>query len=84
MRRHRSECIHAINDDEAFAAEIGFTVERKLEKLRDVLGLIGRDGTGKAGLEWLRLYRKKGTRCVRRDQLLPNSVQSRNALGPVV
>lgn len=51
-----------------FANDLGFTIKRKQQKLRDALNLIDRVGSGRAGIEWLRIYRKEGTRWVRRQQ----------------
>lgn len=68
-----------------FADNIGLTIQRKQQKLRDALSLIERFGTETAGFEWLRLYTKEGTRWVRREDILPlGSPLIRNALGPVV
>ncbi len=48
-----------------FANDVGFSIVRKQRKLRDALTLIDRVGTGRAGTEWLRIYRKDGTRWIR-------------------
>ena len=77
--------ITKLNSMKRFAHDIGFTIRRKQQKLRDALNLINRVGSRRAGAEWLRIYTKEGTRWARRhDQRQISKAEIAKAHGPVV
>jgi hypothetical protein len=53
-----------------FRDVVGLSIGRKRRKLDCGLDLVARFGTRKAATEWLRIYTKKGSRWVERDEHL--------------